>query len=146
MTFFTKQERLFLLFLSVTFAIGLAVKFIRKNVHASPNEEWFEQRQRILADYNEKSMHISREDSAVVPSESAGYKRITKESLTRTININVASLDELQILPRIGPATAQKIIAFREKNGPFSTIEDIQKVSSIGPKTFEKIKDHITVD
>ncbi|MBN1466058.1 ComEA family DNA-binding protein [candidate division KSB1 bacterium] len=143
MTFFTKQEQRFLLFLSVTFIIGLAIKFVRKNM-AVPDEEWAVQRQQILADLQQKALQINREDSAVV--QTPAYERITKESLTRTININAASLEELQILPRIGPATAQKIIAFREKNGPFSRIEDIQKVKNIGPKTFEKIKDLITVD
>jgi competence protein ComEA len=61
------------------------------------------------------------------------------------ININTASQAELETLPGIGPTTAQKIIEFREENGPFQTIEDIVKVSGIGPGTFEKIKDLITV-
>jgi competence protein ComEA len=62
------------------------------------------------------------------------------------VNINTASQAELETLSGIGPATAQKIIAFREENGPFTSIEEIQKVSGIGPVTFENIKGFIVVD
>lgn len=61
------------------------------------------------------------------------------------ININTAPSAELETLPRIGPATALKIIAYREANGPFETIEEIQDVPGIGPATFEGIKGLITV-
>jgi competence protein ComEA len=61
------------------------------------------------------------------------------------ININEASLEELDTLPGIGPTTAQKIIEYREQNGPFQNVEDIMNVSGIGPATFEEIKDLITV-
>lgn len=66
-------------------------------------------------------------------------------STTDLININTASSIELESLPGIGPKTAQKIIEYREQNGPFISTEDIVNVSGIGPVTYERIKDLITV-
>ena len=67
------------------------------------------------------------------------------QTASQKININTASLAELQKLPRIGSSVAQRIIDFRKKNGPFKKIEEIMKVKGIGEKTFEQIKDLITV-
>lgn len=61
------------------------------------------------------------------------------------VNINTADLAQLDTLPGIGPAYAQRIIQYREINGPFKTIEDIKQVSGIGDKRFEQLKDLITV-
>ena len=61
------------------------------------------------------------------------------------MNINSASVAELETLPGIGPAFAQRIVDYREQNGPFSSIEDIVQVKGIGPSTFDKLKDLITV-
>jgi competence protein ComEA len=66
-------------------------------------------------------------------------------SSAELININTASQAELESLPGIGPTTAQKIIAYRQANGPFVSIEDIVNVSGIGPGTYERLKNLITV-
>jgi competence protein ComEA len=66
-------------------------------------------------------------------------------SSAELININTASASELDTLPGIGPTTAQKIIDYRQQNGPFLAKEDIVNVSGIGPGTYERIKDLITV-
>jgi competence protein ComEA len=61
------------------------------------------------------------------------------------VNINTATLEQLDSLPGIGPAIAQDIIDYRVSNGPFSSIEDLLKVTGIGQAKFDAIKDLITV-
>ncbi len=61
------------------------------------------------------------------------------------ININQADIAILATLPGIGPSKAQSILTYREEHGHFQAIEDLKNVSGIGDKTFEKLKDAITV-
>ena len=61
------------------------------------------------------------------------------------ININEASVTELMKLEKIGQKYAERIVAYREKNGPFQKPEDILNVKGIGQKTFELNADKITV-
>ena len=67
---------------------------------------------------------------------------VTKEGI---VNINTATLQELQILDGIGPAMAAKIISYRENEGYFTQIEDIKKVNGIGESKYNKIKGEITL-
>jgi competence protein ComEA len=66
-------------------------------------------------------------------------------STDTVVNINTATAAELETLPRIGPAMAERILEYREANGPFEATEDIQNVPGIGPATFEGLKDLIVV-
>jgi len=61
------------------------------------------------------------------------------------ININTATVIELDTLPGISPTTAQSIVDYRLENGPFQSIQDVANVPGIGPSTFDKIKDYITL-
>ena len=61
------------------------------------------------------------------------------------ININTATLQQLDMLPGIGTVRAQAIIDYREANGPFQTVEDLLNVDGIGEKTLAKFIDYITV-
>lgn len=61
------------------------------------------------------------------------------------VNINTASIGELEGLPGIGPALAQSIVDYREAHGPFNTLEEIMDVQGIGQGVFEDIRELITV-
>jgi competence protein ComEA len=61
------------------------------------------------------------------------------------VNINTAAVDELDTLPGIGAEMARRIVDYRAGNGPFKSIEDIQRVTGIGDATYQKLKDRITV-
>ena len=61
------------------------------------------------------------------------------------ININTADITQLQTITGVGPVTAQKIIDYRTQNGNFGSIEDLKNVSGIGDKTFENMKEQVTV-
>ncbi|MBY0527826.1 MAG: helix-hairpin-helix domain-containing protein [Gemmataceae bacterium] len=67
-----------------------------------------------------------------------------KKELTGTIDVNRATLEELQKLPGVGPKTAQKIVDERTK-APFKTVDELRRVSGIGPKTLEKLRPHVRV-
>lgn len=64
-------------------------------------------------------------------------------SSSNLININTATKEDLDTLPGIGPATAQKIIDYRQEHGNFSSIEDIKNVKGIGEAKFNKMQDKI---
>ena len=59
------------------------------------------------------------------------------------IDINTAGVEELCLLPQVGEKTAEKIIAYREQNGPFASCEELMAVSGIGPATYEGLCDYI---
>ena len=61
------------------------------------------------------------------------------------VNINTATVSDLDALPGIGPTTAQSIVDYRLQNGAFQIIQDIQNVPGIGPATYGLIKDYINV-
>jgi len=61
------------------------------------------------------------------------------------IDINTAGVEALVTLPGIGKSYAERIIAHREKHGPFKKVEDLLEVPGIGEKTFQKIRDRLTV-
>ena len=61
------------------------------------------------------------------------------------IDLNTATLSQLDSLPGIGPVIAERILELREKSGPFKRIEDLMNVQGIGEKKFLKLKDLITL-
>ena len=89
--------------------------------------------------------HIHIPTKEIIFQESLESQISSSTSSEDFVNINTANEIELQKLYRVGPAIAKRIIEYREQNGKFQTVEDIKKVRGIGEKTFEKMKDKITV-
>ena len=84
-------------------------------------------------------------DSAKAPPVVSSPLTTSIQSSDGLININTASQEQLETLPGIGPAKAQAIIDYRQQNGDFADIRDIQNVTGIGPATFESLRDLITI-
>ena len=61
------------------------------------------------------------------------------------INLNTANSEQLQEVPGIGPATADKILKMRKSYGPFKSVDDLRAIKGIGPKRLEKMKKYLTV-
>lgn len=90
---------------------------------------------RFLVDGEQIYVPALGEVPAAAPGTTAGGK----------VNLNTADGPTLETLPRVGPAMADRIIAFRDANGNFATIDDLRNVTGIGDKTFEGLKDLVTV-
>ncbi len=63
---------------------------------------------------------------------------------SRPVNINTASISELDVLPGIGEVTARRIVEFRESNGPYRSIDDLVLVEGISTRTVETLRDLVT--
>ncbi|HTQ79281.1 MAG TPA: helix-hairpin-helix domain-containing protein [Thermoanaerobaculia bacterium] len=75
--------------------------------------------------------------TAALPALAADAKRV--------VNINTADLAKLTLLPRVGPAVAERILQYRKENGPFKSAEDLMHVRGIGEKTFALLKPYIAL-
>ena len=69
----------------------------------------------------------------------------TYSELSPRIDINKATANQLEALPGIGEVLAQRIVDFRQENGPFKRIEDLRSIKGIGPRLFQNIQDRLTV-
>lgn len=109
------------------------------------------------ADLNRVNMALKVEDEGhyIIPkigeevldnSLQNNIKQYNDESIGNKININTASISELDDLPGVGEATANKIYKYREENGNFKSIEEIKSVNGIGDKKYEDIKDLISIN
>ena len=62
------------------------------------------------------------------------------------VNVNTATAQQLQLLPRIGPSLAERIIAFRETNGPFKKVDELVAVRGIGSKSLESLRPYVVTE
>jgi competence protein ComEA len=82
----------------------------------------------------------------VVPLQAASTaKASTQASSDNPVDLNKANVESLATVPGIGKVTAERIVQWREANGPFRRVEDLMKVKGIGDKTFDKLRPYIKV-
>jgi competence ComEA-like helix-hairpin-helix protein len=79
--------------------------------------------------------------------QSAEQERIaaSPDPIKLLIDLNHADSEALEMLPSIGPKIAERIVEDRELNGPYESIEDLDRVSGIGPKTIDRVQDWVMV-
>ncbi|QDP99469.1 competence protein ComEA [Lysinibacillus fusiformis] len=92
-----------------------------------------------------KGEQIDQVASSFIAMPNAETSKDSEGVIDGKINLNQADEATLTTLTGIGPSKAQSIISFRQENGSFKSIEELKKVTGIGDKTFEKLKDSITV-
>lgn len=105
------------------------------------------------ADAKKINLAQQLQDEMVVYVPIIGEEPVVQENETKTaqetdsskINLNKATLEELQKIPGVGQKKAEAILQYREEKGAFKKIEEITEISGIGPNTFEKLKEFISV-
>lgn len=147
MLILTKSERRGLLFIAAILLIGILIQWIRPHKINTKIYDYTLQDslfKALSADTNQTTS--STQSPSEIPLKAA-YPQKKKQPLReKSININTANQSELERLPRIGPGTAKLIIEYREKNGPFKSINELDKVKRIGPKTLELIEPYIFIE
>jgi competence protein ComEA len=148
---FTKPQRNAIVFLIIIFTLVVAYHFFEKVFHPVESYDFSKFEAEFFAKKDSVEKLIQNDNPIYEEKENIGENaalnsKETFSAYNKPININRASLDELTYLPRIGPAIGQRIIDYRNENGPFIKKEDIQKVRGIGPKTYEGLKDLISVN
>jgi comEA protein len=157
----TDKEIKVILFLSLAFFIGVALKLFNGNYNEAAQFNYRDLDAKF-ADYSSRldSIYSNDKENITVPidertSDSLIVKDLSslvtskqkKEALLKNkiIDLNNASKEDLMLLPGIGPKMADRIIAYRTEHGKFKDINELINVKGIGTKKFEKIKNNITV-
>ena len=147
---FTKQEQLVVLFLLVTLLIGATGRIYQEladdGLAESLPDSTFTARFR-------KHFDESRQNGYTITGSHAGAIDDSSQAVTGLntggvfqINLNTATVAELQSIPNIGPVLAGKIVDFRKNSGGFTSINDLISVNGIGKATLNKIRPYLTLE
>ena len=123
---FTKKEKNIILIIALILLVG-ALWFLFRVV--------IKKQRPIRASDVKTETSFNREDE----------QRSESKLPAEPVNINTAGLMEIEALPNIGMSKAKDILEYRDKNGPFRSLDDLTKIKGIGEKTLEKIKPFITL-
>jgi len=77
--------------------------------------------------------------------DAAPAKKSNHKQVTGKLNLNTANEEQLQLLPTVGPAKAERIVAWRAKNGGFKRVADLRRVKGFGYKTFKKLEPFLDI-
>ena len=135
--------------------VGGTLLMVKKGVWASGDQQIpaSTEKDKEITDLKSKIAdlegQIAAQKSAPIPAVSevvtSPSQTIKSSQPTGKVNINSATLAQLDTLPGIGPAYAQRIIDYRSANGGFKSCEEMKNVKGIGDKTFDKFKALITI-
>jgi len=129
---------------------GQKVSVPFKNLPVSPGSTVVGNSMNVLNGSTENNVGLTKGTSGGSGSGSVGAGSVNNGSVSSApaggkININTAGVAELDKLSGVGPALAQRIFQYRTEHGPFARPEDLENVSGIGAKTFEKMASQVTV-
>ena len=133
----TPQERMALGVVALLLTAGVGARMLRSG---PPSAEVSADAQSARADAGAASLRAAVEDS--VEREEARRRPL---AAGERIDPNTASADELDRLPKVGPALAARIVAHRARTGPFRTLGDLDAVSGVGPSLLETVAPHVTL-
>jgi len=136
----TRQEQLVIKFLVIFFLIGSGLYFFRTRMA----ESRFKRQQADSTAVVRFREQAQKADSLYLRKLSEAGAKVQRRG--GKINLNTASKAELMQISKVGSVTAERIIAYRNQNGQFQSIDDLKKIKGIGEKTFERIKGEITVE
>jgi competence protein ComEA len=83
--------------------------------------------------------------AAAAPVLAAPPKPAAAGSEVRQVDLNTADSTALETVPGIGKSLSERIVAFRDKNGPFQSVDDLLKVQGVGEKSIQKLRPYLTV-
>lgn len=147
--FFTKQEKLIIVFLVAGLLIGGGIRIFHSKEGFRPNspEELKSIEKQII--YKSKlidSLLIASDDTSAAKSDYKKKQSSKKILPLKKIDINNADIEDLIVLPNVGPVLAERIIEYRRKNGNFQSIEALLKVRGIGEKKLAYIRNYIYIN
>jgi comEA protein len=147
----TGKEKRFLVFIAVTIILLASMEQFFQNYRiglAAELENDLAFDLEILSEDKKANVTVNEkeEKNANLEQEQTNKKSQTEEEKKESkININTASLEELQKVPGIGPVIAQRILDYRKEVGRFLSLDELREVKGIGEKTFEKLKPYLTI-
>ncbi len=144
-----------ILFLLTFFFFGLAIKYLLSDSNTGKIEKFSYSKSDSLFFKGDKRSPLYKFGKKEVDSEQelldfsgdkiSGKLEKSVQLAEHSINVNIADAKTLSLLPGIGPKTAEKIIAYREKNGPFKRVEDLRKVNGIGKSKLKRIHKFLSI-